>query len=50
MSMGARRNLEDVILPIRMLLLNQVDPEGKYQQWEVAKFRDPQEFLDIDLD
>jgi hypothetical protein len=50
MSIGAKRNLEDVILPIRMMMLNYLDPDSKYQQWEIAKYRDPQEFLDIDLD
>lgn len=47
MSIGARRNLEDVILPIRMMMLRQLAPDKDYQRWEVASFRDPQEFPEI---
>lgn len=41
--------MEDVVLPIRMILINQNLPEGTpaYKQWEFSDFRDPEEFLDI---
>jgi hypothetical protein len=49
MSLGASRSIEDVMGPIYTFLLNRFAPleSGHYTDWELRKFRDAEEMIDL---